>query len=240
MGLHPRSQHPQLLLQRQRPCVRLCRTPSEANTPTPFQTAAEIAQKAPFHTASSWQDPLSAAVFHAPAVAGRNSASNSSHTTASSLPVLSSHGSTHSSATSSSDSAAGGAGILLSNVSFFWCPLVILAPAEESDADTMRGGRGGGNGSSLGLRMQLDRMGLGSGAVDKVQLVTHSSYFADVQQQQQMNVSSQAHPPLIRSASAGAVMSVPSLSLPVLNQQQQPSNAPASLPVRLPGTQFIV
>jgi hypothetical protein len=82
---------------------------------------------------------------------------------------------------------------------------------------------------------------LGSGAVDKVQLVTHSSYFADVQQQQQqMNVSSQAHPPLIRSASAGAVMSVPSLSLPVLNQQQQPSNAPASLPVRLPGTQFIV
>lgn len=85
-------------------------------------------------------------------------------------------------------------------------------------------------------------MGLGSGAADKVQLVTHSSYFADVQQQQkqQMNVSSQAHPPLIRSASAGAVMSVPSLSLPVLNQQQQPSNAPASLPVRLPGTQFIV
>ena len=164
-----------------------------------------------------------------------------SHTTASSLPVLSSHGSTHSSATCSSDSAAGGAGILLSNMSYFWCPLVILAPAEESDADTMRGGRGGGNGSSLGLRMQLDRMGLGSGAADKVQLVTHSSYFADVQQQQkqQMNVSSQAHPPLIRSASAGAVMSVPSLSLPVLNQQQ-PSNAPASLPVRLPGTQFIV
>ena len=97
--------------------------------------------------------------------------------------------------------------------------------------------------------MQLDRMGLraSSGGVEKEQPVMHSSYFADVLQHQQLPAKAsasalQAHPALSRSASAGAAMSVPSLSLPALNQQQQQQqgSAPASLPVRLPGTQFVV
>jgi hypothetical protein len=119
--------------------------------------------------------------------------------------------------------------------------------SEESDAETMRAGRGGG---VLGLRLQLERMGLraSSGGADAVsdQPVVHSSYFADVQHLQHQSKAAasalQAHPALSRSASSGAAMSVPSLSLPALNQQQQqqPGSAPASLPGRLPGTQFIV
>ena len=98
--------------------------------------------------------------------------------------------------------------------------------AEESDAETMKGGRGGG---SLGLRMQLERM----------ELVSHAGYAADAQKQ--MNTAPvQPHAPLNRSASVGAAMSVPSLSFPALSQQQQTSTSPASLPVRCPGAQFVV
>jgi hypothetical protein len=108
--------------------------------------------------------------------------------------------------------------------------------AEESDADTMKGGRSG-SGGALGLRMQLDRLDLS----------TQASYFADMHQQQVKVAPAQSHPPLSRSVSAGAIMSVPSLAFPGLNQQpqqqqqqQQHSNMHASLPVRLPGTQFVV
>jgi hypothetical protein len=119
---------------------------------------------------------------------------------------------------------------------------------EESDAETMRGGRGGAGGGVLGLKMQLDRMGLraNSDGIDSEQPAMHSSYFADMQRLQQARAGAsalQAHPALSRSASSGAAMSVPSLSFPALNQQQQqqqPGSAPASLPVRLPGTQFVV
>jgi hypothetical protein len=104
--------------------------------------------------------------------------------------------------------------------------------------------------------MQLDRMGLraSSGGVDSSsdQPVMHSKHFADVQLHHPAKAAAsalQSHPALNRSASSGAAMSVPSLSFPALNQQQQqqqqqkqqqPGSAPSSLPVRLPGTQFVV
>jgi hypothetical protein len=100
--------------------------------------------------------------------------------------------------------------------------------AEKSDFEAMKGGRGGG---SLSLRMQLERM----------ELVSHAGYAADAPKQ--MNAASvQPHAPLNRSPSVGAAMSVPSLSFPAQSQQQQQQTniSPASLPVRLPGTQFVV
>jgi hypothetical protein len=106
-----------------------------------------------------------------------------------------------------------------------------FSPLAPNAGNRKKGGRGGG---SLGLRMQLERM----------ELVSHASYAADAPKQ--MNAAPvQPHAPLNRSASVGAAMSVPSLSFPVLSQQQQQqqqqtSTSPASLPVRLPGTQFVV
>ncbi len=84
----------------------------------------------------------------------------------------------------------------------------------------------------LGLRLQLERM----------ELVSHAGHAADAQKQ--LNTAHvQPHAPLNRSAFVGAAMSVPSLPFPALSQQQQQqqtSTSPASLPSRLPGTQFVV
>jgi hypothetical protein len=122
--------------------------------------------------------------------------------------------------------------------------------AEESDADTTKGGRGGISSGVLGLRMQLERM----------DVTAQPNYFAHMQQQQQELKAApvQPRPPLNRSVSASAALSLPSLSFPALNpqqqqqqqqhalnpqqqqQQQQQSSTPALQSARLPGTQFVV
>jgi hypothetical protein len=111
--------------------------------------------------------------------------------------------------------------------------------ADESDADTMRRGRSGSGQCVLGLRLQLDRMGLGVSSADQFQYEAHPSCTADFQQQSLKASSIQAPLPVMgRSASFAASMTVPSLSVPVLHQQS--SSTPTSQAARLPGTQFVV
>ena len=107
----------------------------------------------------------------------------------------------------------------------------------------MKSGRGGHSNSNAALdfRMQLDRL----------DLTSHTGYFADVKQQQQQLQQVNAAPALshalLRSVSVGAGMpvlrSMPPLPFlaPHLQQQPQQQSAPlVSRVARLPGTQFVV